>query len=168
MKRDRLQGSNGMRWMAGLGAVGLLSVAAYLRVFPAYQDYRVQGKVAEVFVSVDACRAEVSQAMRVTTAPMLSTSLFVCDGGASSGVKISRYLKSIAVRSAGAITVTLDYRSLSELTQSTNTLTLVPLADASTALGSTDVHKAIVAWRCGDPKDGTTVPNRYLPADCRG
>lgn len=153
--------------LVALGAV-LLGIAAYVFVLPAYHDYQVQSKVSEVFVSADACRAEVSQIVQRTSAPVLSTSLFGCDGGVSLGAKISRHLKSIAVSSVGKITVTLDYRSLSELTPGSNILTLVPLSDATTVLGTGDVHKSIFAWRCGSPKDGTTIPAKYLPTNCRG
>lgn len=147
---------------------GLLVLVAYVYGLPAYQEYQVQREVAEVFPSADACRAEVSQIVQRTSAPKLSTSLFGCDGGASSGVKISRHLKSIAVGPAGAITVTLDYQSLTGLTPYTNTLTLIPLAGPNSVLRTEDVSKTIVAWRCGSPGDGTTIPSKYLPSHCRG
>ena len=153
--------------LVALGVV-LLGMAAYVFVLPAYRDYQVQRKVSEVFVSADACRAEVSQIVQNTSAPVLSTSLFGCDGGVASGVKISSHLKSIAVNSAGKITVTLDYRSLPELTPGSNILTVVPLSDATTVLSTGDAHKPVFAWRCGSPKDGTTLPSKYLPSHCRG
>ena len=168
MKRILQNGSSTVQWILGLGAVAVLGAVAYVFVVPAYHDYEVQNKVSEVFVSIDACRAEIAQIVRNTQAPVLSTSLFACDGGASAGAKISKYLKSIAVRSAGVITVTLDYHTLGELTPTTSTLTVVPLADANTVLGSSDVRKPIFAWRCGSPQDGTTIPSRYLPSNCRG
>jgi len=64
--------------------------------------------------------------------------------------------------------VTLDYRSLPELSPTTNALTLVPLVSPNKVLATGDVRKAIHAWRCGSPQDGTTIPAQYLPADCRG
>lgn len=168
MKKNVPDASGPIRWPLVLASVVLVSAVAYFFVFPAYQDYQVQQKVAEVFVAADVCRAQVSQIVQRTSAPVLSSALFACDGGASAGAKISRHLKSIAVRPAGAITVTLDYRSLMELTPTTSTLTLIPLADANNVLGTGDVRKTIFAWRCGSPKDGTTIPSKYLPADCRG
>lgn len=168
MKRYRQNGFSTVRSMVVVGGVALLGTVVYVGVLPAYQNYQVQSKVVEVFVSADACRAEVSQIVQRTTAPVLSTAVLSCDGGASSGAKISRHLKSIAVSSAGAITVTLDYRSLSELTPITSTLTLVPLSDKTTVLKTGDVNKVIFAWRCGNPKDGTTIPSKYLPSNCRG
>jgi type IV pilus assembly protein PilA len=154
--------------MAVAGSLALLGALAYVYALPAYRDYQVQSKVSEVFVSVDACRAQVNQIVKNTSAPVLTPALFACDGGASSGAPISRHLKSIAVRATGAITVTLDPQSVPELTRTTSTLTVVPLADASTALGSSDVRRTIFAWRCGSPQDGTTIPSKYLPSGCRG
>ncbi|MFZ4478342.1 MAG: pilin [Rhodoferax sp.] len=168
MKNDRQKGFGAVHWSLLAAAAALLAAVGYLFALPAYEDYKVRSKVSEVFVSVDACRALVTQVVQSTSAPMLSTALFSCDGGASSGAKISRHLSSIAVRATGAITVTLDYRSLPELTRTSSTLTLVPLADANTALGSGDVRRPIFAWRCGSPQDGTTIPARYLPSNCRG
>ena len=149
-------------------AVAIAGAVAYFFVSPQYPDQQVQKKLAEVFVSVSSCRAQVSQIVQATTARQLSPSLFACDGGMSAGVQISPHLKSIAVSAAGAITVTLDFHSLPELTPATNVLTLVPLADASTILRASDVGKPIFAWRCGSPQDGTTLADKYLPADCRG
>lgn len=168
MRRYWQKGFSAVWWMVLVGVGVLLSAVAYVYGLPAYQDYQVQSKVSEVFVSADACRAEVSKIVLRTAAPALSTSLFGCDGGASSGVKISSYLRSIAVNSAGAITVTLDYRSLLGLTPFTSTLTLIPLSGNSTVLKNEDVNKVIVAWRCGSPQDGTTIPIKYLPSQCRG
>ncbi len=168
MRRYCEQGFGKVQLMVMAGVAVLLSVVAYVYGLPAYQDYQVKAKVAEVFVSADACRADVSNIVQRTAAPVLSTSLFGCDGGASAGVKISRHLKSIAVNSAGAITLTLDYRSLLGLTPFTSTLTLIPLSGTNTVLKTADVNKAIVAWRCGSPQDGTTIPSKYLPSNCRG
>jgi type IV pilus assembly protein PilA len=172
MKWKRMQKivSNGL--VAKLGMLGLILVsliaAAYLWLLPAYQVWQVQSKIEEVFGSADACRAVVDRAVKETTALSLSSSLFVCDGGAASGVKISKYLKSIAIGNAGTITVTFDYRTLPALTPFTHTLTLMPLVDGSKALSTGDINKTIVGWRCGNAKDGTTVPVPYLPSGCRG
>lgn len=167
MKRDRWQGTTAAR--LGFGLVGFALMVAVIGLWgvPWYQNLQVQNKVAEVFEAVEACRAEVDRVVRSTAAPVLSTSLFVCDGGASSGAKISRHLKSIAVRATGAITVAVNPHSLPELTLATSTLTIVPMLDARTALKSSDVGKAIVGWRCGSIDDGTTIPRKYLPSNCR-
>ncbi len=168
MKSDLQKGFGALQWRIVLGGIALLAVVIYFFALPAYREYQVRSKVSEVFVSLDACRAVVAQVVLSTSAPMLSPALFSCDGGASSGAKISRYLASIAVRGNAAISVTLDYRSVPELTRTTSTLTLVPLADPNRVLGESDVRKPIFSWRCGSPRDGTTIPGQYLPSNCRG
>lgn len=167
MKRGRWQGVTVVRFGLGLVGLALMIAVIGLRAVPWYQDLQVQNKVAEVFVAVEACREEVGKVVRSTSAPVLSTSLFVCDGGASSGAKISRYLRSIAVRATGAITVAVNHHSLPELTLATSTLTIVPMLDEKIAFRSSDVGKPIVGWRCGSPEDGTTIPRKYLPSNCR-
>ena len=154
--------------MVVVGTGALVAALAYFVGLPAYQNYQVQNQVAEVFVSANSCRAEINQMLEKKAAKSPSTAPLACDGGASSGAKISSHLKSIAVSPAGAITVTLDFRSLPELTPASNILTLVPLVDATHVLGVADVGKKIFAWRCGSPADGTSIPSQYLPADCRG
>ncbi len=168
MKNELQKGWGTVQRCMLFGGIALLAVIIYLFALPAYRDYQVRSKVSEVFVSIDACRAVVAQVVLSTSAPMLSSALFSCDGGASSGVKISRYLASIAVRGNAAISVTLDHRSVPELTRTTSTLTLVPLADPNRVLGESDVRKPIFSWRCGSPRDGTTIPGQYLPSNCRG
>ena len=154
--------------MALATGVAIIGSTAYFLSLPAHQDDQVQSKVAEVFVSVSSCRAEINQMLKKKSAQTPSKVPFTCDGGASAGVKISPHLKSIAVSPAGAITAMLDFRSLPELTPATNMLSLVPLADATHVLAAGDAHQAIHAWRCGSPQDGTTIPAKYLPANCRG
>lgn len=167
MKKLKQSGFGTPAVMAGMVLVAMLA-ALYFWGAPVYRDRQVQGQLDEVLASAVVCRVQVERAVKESTAPALSTALFGCDGGAASGLKISKHLKSIAIANAGAITVTIDYRTLPQLTPFTNTLTVVPLVDASNALSTADVKKNIAGWRCGSPQDGTTVPSKYLPANCRG
>lgn len=144
-----------------------LSWILYPYVLSQYRAKEVQKMVAQVLLSATHCKGQVSQVVQMATVPRLRPSLFACDGGLAAGIKISPHLKSIAVSATGVITTTLDFRSLPELTPATNVLTLVPLAEANTALRVSDSGKPIYAWRCGSPEDGTTVAEQYLPADCR-
>lgn len=147
---------------------GLTAGVAFVVGLPAYHDYQVRAQVAEVFASVEACEKVVADGVRSATAPTLNQSLFICDGGAAAGSKISKHLKSIAVNDRGSITVTLDYRSLSQLSPTSNILTVTPLVKDLTPLSSSDGQKNIASWRCGSSKDGTTIPANFLPTSCRG
>jgi type IV pilus assembly protein PilA len=168
MNRKLPLGIGSSKLLAVLGGVVVLGALAYVVAYPAYEDYQAKKQLEDVFASTDYCRTAVEKIIKTTTATELSTSLFGCDGGASGGVRISRHLKSIAIGSNGAMTVTLNFRSLPGLSPYTNTLTLVPLDEKANVLGLAGVRQTIHAWRCGSPSDGTTVPVRYLPANCRG
>ena len=54
------------------------------------------------------------------------------------------------------------------MTTTTNTLTLVPMVNATTAVAATNGGITVHGWRCGLPADGTTINAKYLPASCRG
>ena len=153
----------------GAGATCVVAAAlVYGWGLPLYRNAQVQHKVAEVFVSTDLCRATVAHAVQNSTGTALSQALFSCDAGASKGVRISQYLQALEVSERGAITVTLNFRELSALSPWTNRLTLVPLRADATPLTKADGGKTVGGWRCGAAQDGTTVPAKYLPANCRG
>jgi len=90
------------QWVVTVGvSVALLGAVFFGLSRSSYKNYQVRNQLDGVMLSVNACRADVSKIIQNTSANALSTSLFGCDGGASSGVKISRHLKSIAVSHAG-------------------------------------------------------------------
>ncbi len=166
MDRFWKQGSGLGRVIVGLGGAAVAGMLVYFFANPAYRHYQVRDKVSEALATTAACRVEIAKIVQSTSASLLSTSLFACDGGASSGVQVPRHLKSIALRTTGAMTITLDHRFLPELTLATSAITVVPMLDAKNALRNTDVGKNIASWRCGSPEDGTTIPEKYLPSNC--
>lgn len=150
-----------------VGLIISVLVVVYFYLFPQYQNHKIVSEIEGVFVSIDACKADVNQFVQKAGSAKLSDKVMSCDGGAASGAKISRHLKSIAISPIGAIAVRLDFRSLQALTAYTDTLTLVPLTEAGVPLSDADGGKSIKSWRCGEAKDGTTIPEKYLPAQCK-
>jgi type IV pilus assembly protein PilA len=150
--------------MIVVAIIGILAAVA----LPAYQDYTVRAKISEGILAASGCRTTVTEAVQSTTATALSADLFPCNGGAASGVNVSKYVKSVGTDAKGMITVTMDEGAITQLSSSTNAITLTPLTAQGNTLQSTDVGTQIASWRCGSATDTTTVPQKFLPGSCRG
>ncbi len=143
-----------------IAIIGILAAVA----LPAYQDYKIKAKISEVILAVYSCRAAVVNIVQPSSKIDVSDAL-----RNSCNFKPTKYVKSSFVDENGIVTVKADEDKLTELTATTNTLTIVPMRTATTALiGTSDGGKTIVGWRCGSVADGTTIPTKYLPSSCRG
>jgi hypothetical protein len=149
-----------------LSVVILLFFVIYVYFYPAYQDQKVRSKLSAIHPVIQSCKTLVENAVHMTIESVLSQSLFICDGGVSSGVSIPNFLKSLSINSQGVILVTIDYRQVPELNPYSNLITFTPMISNTVPLSAADVRKNIKGWRCGNLKDGTTIPARYLPSDC--
>ena len=167
MKRSMQKMQKGFTLIELMIVVAIIGILAAVAL-PAYQDYTVRAKVSEIVLAASSCRTTVTEAVQNATTTMTSGT-FPCDGGAASGVNVTKYVKSIAVDLNGKITVTGDETKLTQLTSTTNVLTLVPIQTGTTPLVAADFGKNIAAWRCGAATtDGTTILPKYLPGSCRG
>lgn len=154
------QGFTLIELMTVIAIIGILAAVA----LPAYQDYKTKAKVSEVILAVYSCRSAVVDIVQPSSKIDVSDAL-----KNSCNFKRTRYVKSGVVDQNGIVTVKADEGNLTALTATTNTLTLIPMRTATTALiGITDGGKLIVGWRCGSVADGTTIPAKYLPGSCKG
>lgn len=146
--------------MIVVAIIGILAAVA----LPAYQDYTVRAKVSEIVLAASSCRTTVTETVQSTVGATLPAAN---DWGCESASQSTKYVASVTTDENGKITV--KSTTASDLKAAANgDVTLVPMADATTALVNTDVGKTVYGWRCGLPGDGTTIPPKFLPGSCRG
>lgn len=138
--------------MMVVAIVGILSAVA----LPAYQDYTVRARMAELIIALSACRNTISEVYVAGGAPP-GAGQWGCEGGSS------KYVASIGTDDDGVITVTarnvgvaVDGRSVQ----------LAPYISGAAAT-SAQLGTAVTEWRCG-PTPGNGVSKKYLPASCNG
>ena len=154
------QGLTLIELMIVLAIIGILGALA----LPAYQDYTVRAKVAELLLAANGCKTAVTEA--VTTAADANVSALLpkaCEPASS------KYVTAVTVDGNGVITVAGNPDTLRGSTSNTaHSLALTPLLAADQALnGQTDGGKAITGWRCG-PAATHPMPAKYLPGSCKG
>ena len=160
MKRTVQQGFTLIELMIVVAIIGILAAVA----LPAYQTYTVKARVSEIVLAASGCRTAVSEVFQSGTSNPGANN-WGCESGSAS----SRFVSSIAVDTAGVITVTAATdTSLSGA--SGKKLSLQPFKDAGTTkMASTDIGVPVFQWRCGSTADNTDAAmQKFLPASCRG
>jgi len=158
MKKNQ-QGLTLIELMIVIAIIGILGALA----LPAYQDYTIRAKVAEMLLAANGCKTAVSEAVSSSSDANVAAALpNACASQAS------KYVASVAVDGNGVITVVGQHEALRGNTSaSANSLALTPLLTGDTPLnGNSDGGKTITGWRCG-PATSNGLPAKYLPASCK-
>jgi type IV pilus assembly protein PilA len=158
MKKNQ-QGLTLIELMIVIAIIGILGALA----LPAYQDYTIRAKVAEMLLAANGCKTAVSEAVSSSSDANVAAAL-----PTACASQASKFVASVAVDGNGVITVVGQHDALRGSTSaSANSLALTPLLTGDTPLnGNSDGGKTITGWRCG-PATSNALPVKYLPASCK-
>jgi type IV pilus assembly protein PilA len=139
--RKMQQGFTLIELMIVVAIVGILAAIA----LPQYQDYTIRTKVSEAAILADGAKTAVAEYYNSNAAWPADNAA----AGLSPAASITgKYVSQVEVGAAGLITATLNSSA-----GTTGTFTLTPVVSGGS-----------ITW---DYKTGSTIPSKYLPANCR-
>ncbi|TNF32705.1 MAG: pilin [Gammaproteobacteria bacterium] len=149
------QGFTLIELMIVVAIVGILAAIA----LPAYQDYTVRAKLAEVMVIASKDKTSVSEFF-ISRGNMPTAGNDAGIQVGASGAKQSSYLGNVACCGNSGTTATQ-----ATITYTLSTVKLVSSASGNIAFVGTGDQNTGVSWTCST--SATTVAKKYLPANCR-
>ena len=165
MKKSMQQGFTLIELMIVVAIIGILAAIA----LPAYQDYIVRSKMTEVITLASAAKTSITEYFQTMgSMPSLSQS------GINTSPSQSNYVSAITLTtlSGGPGTATITYTiSGAGIGNSSIDGTFFAFygEPSSTAAGAGALDSTSLAWFCDAANNNaqTTVPAKYLPANCR-
>ncbi|MGR6036207.1 MAG: pilin [Candidatus Nitrosoglobus sp.] len=141
--RKNQQGFTLIELMIVVAIIGILAAVA----IPAYQDYTIRAKISEIIGIAAKDKDSVSEYF-ISMGKMPTDA---ATAGVSQDANQSTYISAIAYDASGKLTYTVANLATDADGK------FIEFVGAGSASG--------VAWACDGA--GTTVPSKYLPANCR-
>jgi len=140
--------------MIVVAVIGVLSAI----VIPAARDYAIRAKMSEVMLAFGTCREAISETYQAGESSPGANN-WTCEDSTR-----SQYVLAVNTTDEGTIKIAVT--GFNDLRIDTHDITLAPLDFQGNR--PTVGESRIASWRCGSPVDGTDLPPRYLPGNCRG
>jgi type IV pilus assembly protein PilA len=165
--RSAQKGFTLIELMIVVAIIGILAAVA----LPAYQQYTIKARMAEVILAGSSCRTTISEAVQ-TMNPVGGRGVantWGCEqnvGG--TGTNPSKMVAQVTTSADGVITVIPDANALGVTFATTDFVTISPLVagvaiDVSSA-DNKDQGKQISEWKCAG---ATALIQKYLPGSCK-
>jgi type IV pilus assembly protein PilA len=147
-----------MRKQQGFTLIELMIVVAIIGILaaiaiPAYQDYTVRARVTEGLNTAAVARTSVAEFWNSQNAfPTTNAQAGLVD---SNPAYVTDFLSNVQVGAGGAITITFSPNIGGSVAAGADTLVFTP----------TPTGDGTLQWNCAT---GSTLENKYRPANCRG